>query len=178
MPESAQRFRTTRQGVPIATTPSGMSRVTTLPAPMMESSPTETPGNTIAAAPIQTFDPIENGTGELQEIAPNVGVSRVVGREELHTGRDLRAVADHHRGAIQDHRVEVDERVVADQHVVAVVAGERGLHRRPPADPAQEIPQDSQALLLIRLGIEGLQQRPAPLALADELWVGGSIELA
>ena len=106
MPESAQRFRTTRQGVPIATTPSGMSRVTTLPAPMMESSPTETPGNTIAAAPIQTFDPIENGTGELQEIAPNVGVSRVVGREELHTGRDLRAVSDHHRGAIQDHRVE------------------------------------------------------------------------
>jgi hypothetical protein len=35
--------------------------VTTLPAPMMESSPTETPGNAIAAAPIQTFDPIETG---------------------------------------------------------------------------------------------------------------------
>jgi hypothetical protein len=33
------------------------------------------------------------------------------------------------------------------------------------------------ALLLIRLGIEGLQ-RPAPLALADELRVGGSTELA
>jgi hypothetical protein len=28
---------------------------------------------------------------------------------------------------------------------------------------AQAIPQDSQSLLLIRLGIEGLQQRPAPL---------------
>jgi len=42
----------------------------------------------------------------------------------------------------------------------------------------QEIPQNSQSLLLIRLGIEGLQQRPAPLALADELRIGGSIELA
>ena len=31
MPEFAQSFRTTRQGVPIATTPAGMSRVTTLP---------------------------------------------------------------------------------------------------------------------------------------------------
>ena len=61
MLEFAQRLRTTRHGVPIATTPAGMSRVTTLPAAMMESSPTETPGNTIAAAPIQTFDPIETG---------------------------------------------------------------------------------------------------------------------
>jgi hypothetical protein len=97
MPESAQRSRTTRQGVPIATTPSGMSRVTTLPAPMIESSPTETPGNTIAAAPIQTFDPIETGRASSRRSRPKVGVSRVVGREELHTGRDLRAVADHHR---------------------------------------------------------------------------------
>jgi hypothetical protein len=39
-----QSFRTTRQGVPTAITPAGMSRVTTLLAPMMESSPTETPG--------------------------------------------------------------------------------------------------------------------------------------
>ena len=42
-------------GFPATTTPAGTSRVTTLPAPTMLSSPTVTPGSTIAPAPIQVF---------------------------------------------------------------------------------------------------------------------------
>ena len=44
-----------RQGTPAATTPAGMSWVTTLPAPMTEPLPMVTPPQTTALAPIQTF---------------------------------------------------------------------------------------------------------------------------
>lgn len=43
-----------RQGTPAATTPAGMSRVTTLPAPMTEPFPMVTPPQTTALAPIHT----------------------------------------------------------------------------------------------------------------------------
>jgi hypothetical protein len=39
-------------GLPITVTPGGTSRVTTLPAPLMASSPTVTPGSTMAPPPI------------------------------------------------------------------------------------------------------------------------------
>ena len=53
--------RTTRHGLPTAKTPSGTSRVTTLPAPMTERDPMLTPGRTSTAAPIQTSEPIVIG---------------------------------------------------------------------------------------------------------------------
>jgi hypothetical protein len=43
--------RITRQGLPAAKTPSGMSRVTMLPAPMTERDPIVTPGQITAAPP-------------------------------------------------------------------------------------------------------------------------------
>ena len=44
----------TRQGFPAAITPAGISRVTTLPAPMMLPAPMVTPPQIVAFAPIQT----------------------------------------------------------------------------------------------------------------------------
>ena len=52
---------TTRQGFPTASTPAGMSRVTTLPAPMVVSSPMVTPGQMIAPPPIHTRLPMVIG---------------------------------------------------------------------------------------------------------------------
>ena len=44
--------RITRQGFPAANAPSGMSLVTTLPAPMTDFEPTFTPGQTTAPPPL------------------------------------------------------------------------------------------------------------------------------
>jgi len=48
----------TRHGLPAAMTLGGMSRVTTLPAPMIELSPIVTPLRTIDRVPMKTFRPI------------------------------------------------------------------------------------------------------------------------
>jgi hypothetical protein len=54
------RYRTLA-GLPATVTPGGTSRVTTLPAPMMASSPTVMPGRRIAPLPIQTLRPMRIG---------------------------------------------------------------------------------------------------------------------
>lgn len=53
--------RITRHGLPAAKTFSGISRVTTLPAPIMEPDPMETPGLTMTPAPNQTSLPTVTG---------------------------------------------------------------------------------------------------------------------
>jgi hypothetical protein len=53
--------RTIRHGFPAANTPSGMSLVTTLPAPMIAFEPIFTPGQMIAPPPSHTSDPISIG---------------------------------------------------------------------------------------------------------------------
>jgi len=50
--------RTTRHGFPAANTPSGPSRITTLPAPITDRDRFRTPGRMIAPPPTQTSDPI------------------------------------------------------------------------------------------------------------------------
>ena len=53
--------RKTRQGDPTAITPAGMSRVTTLPAPITALSPIVTPCITTVLPPIQTLLPMVMG---------------------------------------------------------------------------------------------------------------------
>ena len=53
--------RRTLHGLPAATTPAGISRVTTLPAPMMLSSPTVTPCTIFTSAATHTRLPIRIG---------------------------------------------------------------------------------------------------------------------
>ncbi len=55
------RLRITRQGCPRPRTPAGMSRVTTLPAPMVEPSPMLTPPTMMVPAPIQQCLPMVIG---------------------------------------------------------------------------------------------------------------------
>ena len=54
--------RITRQGLPAATDRAGMSRVTTLPAPMTLPSPMCTPGITTQLPPIHTLSPMVTPT--------------------------------------------------------------------------------------------------------------------
>jgi hypothetical protein len=113
--------------------------VTTLPAPMMESSPTETRKHDGGRAePDVRAD--RDGAPEFEKVSAGLRISGVVGREELHARGDLRAVADRHEGAIQDHGIEVDEHVVADRDVGAVVAREGRLDERVGPDPTEELP--------------------------------------
>ena len=53
--------RMTRHGLPAANTPAGMSRVTTLPAPITVPDPIVTPGQMIPPPPTYTSDPIATG---------------------------------------------------------------------------------------------------------------------
>ena len=53
--------RSTRHGLPTATTLAGMSFVTTLPAPITVFSPMVTPGTTITPAPSQQLRPMRMG---------------------------------------------------------------------------------------------------------------------
>jgi len=53
--------RMMRHGFPAANTPSGTSRVTTLPAPMTARDPMRTPGRMIAPPPTQTSEPMSTG---------------------------------------------------------------------------------------------------------------------
>ena len=51
-------LRNTRHGLPTATTPSGISLVTTLPAPITLPFPIVTPPQTVEFAPIHTSSPM------------------------------------------------------------------------------------------------------------------------
>ena len=53
--------RTTRQGLPTAITLGGMSRLTTLPAPITEPEPMVTPGSTVTFPPNHTLSPTAMG---------------------------------------------------------------------------------------------------------------------
>ena len=106
-----------RAGLPATVAPAGTSRVTTLPAPISASSPTVTPGSTIAPPPI-------HGLAGFPAFAALRGIARVVGRVDLHRGADLRAVADLHAHHVEDHAVEIEEHAAAQMHVEAVVAME------------------------------------------------------
>ena len=67
--------RIIRQGFPAAKTLSGMSRVTTLPAPITLRLPMRTPGQTMAPPPIHTSSPISMGFADSQ---PSVLVVTIV----------------------------------------------------------------------------------------------------
>jgi hypothetical protein len=61
LPGKGHRRRIVRAGLPAADTWSGMSRTTTLPAPMTAFFPMVTPGQTITPPPSHAFSPIVMG---------------------------------------------------------------------------------------------------------------------
>src|SRR5262249_8304774 len=68
-----QSWRITRQGLPAATTRGGRLRITTLPAPIVVSSPTVTPGPITTCPPIQTLLPIVTGAASSRPVRRSVG---------------------------------------------------------------------------------------------------------
>ncbi len=58
----------------------------------------------------------------------------MIGRQDLHGGADLRAVADADRDDIEDHTVEVEKDAGAEADVEAVVAVKRRPDHRTVAD--------------------------------------------
>jgi serine/threonine protein kinase len=77
---SDQSLRMTRQGLPTATTRGGMSRVTTLPAPITDSAPIVTPGRTMTPPPSQTSSPIVIGLADSSGRGPCEWRRRAGGR--------------------------------------------------------------------------------------------------
>ena len=66
--------RITRQGTPAAKLLGGMSRVTTLPAPITQLSPMVTPGQTVTDAPNQQLLPMWTGFAQQSRRASPSGV--------------------------------------------------------------------------------------------------------
>ncbi len=104
----------TRHGLPKAMTPAGMSRVTTLPAPMTVPSPIVTPCMTtqFAADP----DVVADGDRKRAHDArvALVGQQGVVDGVDAHVGADEYVVADGHGCFVEDREVEIPRKVVPD----------------------------------------------------------------
>ena len=141
----------TRHGLPAAKTPVGMSRVTTLPAPMTVRSPMVTPGQMIAPPPTHTSAPIVTGL-------PNSCLRRSsafhrVGRGvDLHRGAEEREVADGDAADVEHDAVEVEVDALAEMDVRAVIAVERRLHPDCVAARAEEVREDAAAQVGVAFG--------------------------
>ena len=151
--------RMTRQGFPAANTPSGTSRVTTLPAPMTVPGPDPDArqDERRAADPYVRSD--FDGLAVLLT-SPQLGVHRVHGREDLHARPEERVVADPHVADVEHDAVEVEEHPLAELDVRPVVAEERRLHPDRVAASAEQLAQDGPARvgLAFARGVQGLAQ--------------------
>jgi hypothetical protein len=135
-----------------------MSRTTTLPAPIVVSSPMRTPGQTMLPPPIQTWAPIVIGRASSGP-ATRVRIPRMVGGQELDVGAEHGLLADADRRRVQEHAVHVDERARGELDLRAVVAVEGRLDHRARPQRAEQIPQQGE-LLLRRVRGRGVQALP------------------
>ena len=178
-PPSSSSGRITRQGLPAANTACGMSRVTTLPAPITARDPMRTPGRMMAPPPIHTSEPISTGlpNSVRRRRSASSGVHRGV---DLHGRSNEGVVTDADVAHVQDDAVEVEEDTFAQVDVRAVIAEERRLHPHRVPTGAEQVAEQAPALLLRRLacGIERLAQVAGAFAAGDELGIEGIIQLA
>ena len=168
-------LRMTRQGFPAANTPSGTSRVTTLPAPITVREPMRTPGRMIAPPPTHT------SVADLDRLAvllaaPERGVERVHRRcRSAPRGRRARS-PDADQADVEHDAVEVEEDPLAELDVGAVVAEEGRLHPDAVAAPAEESPEDVAPRVGLRLagGVQRLAEVAGALAPRGQLGIEGS----
>ena len=116
-----------RQGTPAATTPAGMSWVTTLPAPMTEPLPMVTPPQTTALAPIQTFSSSVMGADVLMPSARWAASHRVARAGQADARRDEGPRPDVDGRGVQDDAVVVDDGKAVGVDVEAVITVKGGL---------------------------------------------------
>ncbi len=168
----------TLQGLPAAKTPSGISRVTTLPGPMTEREPTRTPGQRIAPPPTQTSEPTSYRLGKLL-LPPQLCVHRVRGRVNLNRRAEQGEIADSHLADVEHNAVEVEEHVLTQHDVRAIVAEERWLNPDALPPGPEQLSQQMSAFLLLGLAgrVQGLTKVSSPFTGCDELRVQGVVQL-
>src|SRR5690606_12609451 len=109
-----------------------------------------------------------------------VRVHRMGRRIDVHPGTEQDVRADPHRRDIEDDTVEVEEDVVAEADVAAVVAEERRLDRRVRAAVENELAQQRRPPfgLAAAGGVVVAAQVARPPPLGDELGIGRVVGLA
>ena len=169
----------TRHGLPAAKTPSGTSRVTTLPAPMTGAGADADAGADDGAA----ADPGVVADGDrlagLQRAALRVieGMQR---RVDLHRRAEETEVADLHGADVEDHAVEVEVDAAAERDVGTEVAEERRLDVDLVTAGGEELLQDRTARRIVRVAdrVQRVTEIVRARARRDELRIEGVIELA
>jgi hypothetical protein len=96
--------------------------------------------------PSHTLSAIVIGSGRLPADPARPGVDGVRRGKQLHPRRDLARGADRDRRDVEDHRIDVDERPVADADL-AVLVVERRAHHDALADVPEEPAQQRVALV-------------------------------
>ena len=93
-------------------------------------------------------DVLANGhrAAELKPAASYCGITRMVGSEDLHAGRDLGVRTDAYRDDIQDHAVEIEEYAFAKSDIEPVIAMERWPYHRTVAHQSETLVQQHATL--------------------------------
>ena len=101
-----------------------MSRVTTLPAPMMQRSPIFTPGQTTTPPPSQQSSPLISMAAPRSMGLPLGGIHRMNRGVEFAVGADERVGADGDASLVEEGAVRVDVDLLAEADAESVVAEE------------------------------------------------------
>jgi hypothetical protein len=168
-----------RHGLPAASTPAGMSRVTTLPAPITAPFPIDTPGRISALPPTQTSDPILTGfpNSRLRRCAAFSGCIGVrictAGpksvKSPMWTSQTSRAT-----------QLKFEGHPLAEPYIGAVVAEERRLHPDGVATGAEQFAQDGAPFFRLRFSrrIQRLTQIAGARPSVDQRGVHRIVKLA
>jgi hypothetical protein len=139
----------TRHGLPAAKAPSGMSRVTMLPAPMTARDPIRTPAR-IKATP--AHPDIRSDLDRFSEflLSAQVVIERMQRCKNLHAGTEERVVSDSHFAYIEHDAIEIEEYARTQVNIGTVVAVERRLHPDGVATSTEKILEDPSSLCSLR----------------------------
>ena len=136
----------TRHGTPTARLLSGISRVTTLPAPITQLSPTVTPGQTVTFAPNQQLLPILTGLArQTRRSMPsgNLTFSRSSGKKRMqrcynrHIRSEIAVIAYCDGSIILNSQIEIGKQPVAYYGMAAVMDKQRSLKKSSPLPAAK-----------------------------------------
>ena len=171
--------RMTRQGLPAANTPSGMSLVTTLPAPTTDRGPIRTPGQMIAPPPIHVSSPISTLLPRLESRPAHCSAQRVRCRIDLNGRPEQHARPDPHRRDIEHDAIEIEKHRIAERDVAPVVAVERRLDPDIAARRRDQLPDHAAALLLLIVAglVERAEEQSGAAALGGQRRIARVVEL-
>ena len=157
---------------------SGMSRVTTLPAPTTARGTDANAGqdDRTAADPHVRADVDRLPKLPLSSLP---GVHRMHRRIDLHRGTEEREAADSNRTDVEHDAIEIEEHAFTELDVRTVVAEERRLHPHGVAAAGEQPSQQFPALLALPFArrVQRLAQIAGALARGDQLGVERIVQL-